>query len=126
MKDFSYKIAVRIQQEHIEVIPYLINLPKVYQIPQATTLQPWKSIQVSGLEPLEHILGINVLQKAFMAGLLEVINAVLVSCSKEGDAVSQELFALKVTVNVVEEGPAGIKGHVRDVHGGECLLLEVV
>ena len=126
MKDFSYKIAVCIQQEHIEVIPYLVNLPKVHQIPKATTLEPWKSVQVRGLEPLEHILGINVLQKAFMACLLEVSNVVLVSCSKEGKAVSQELFGLKVAVNVVEESPAGIKGHVGDVHGGERLLLEVV
>uniref|UniRef100_A0A0A9G5U3 Uncharacterized protein n=1 Tax=Arundo donax TaxID=35708 RepID=A0A0A9G5U3_ARUDO len=126
MEHLSHQVPLRRLQEHVEVIVHLVHLPEIHQEPQAAVLQLRQPVQVRGLEPLEHVAGVNVLQQAFMARLLEVGDVVLVGGPEEGQPVGEELFAVQIAIDVVEEGPARVEGHVGDVHGGELLLLEVV
>lgn len=126
MEHLGHEVALRRLQEHVEVVVHLVHLPEVHQEPQAAALELWQPIQVRGLESLQHIARVNILEQALVAGFLQVGDVVLVGGPEECQPVREELLLAQVTVDVVEEGVACIQGHVGDVHGGELLLPEVM
>ena len=126
MEHLGHEVPLRRLQEHVEVVVHLVHLPEVHQEPQAAALEPRQPVQVRGLEPLQHVASVDVLQQALVAGLLQVSHVVLVGRPEERQPVREELLAAQVAVDVVEEGVARLQGHVGDVHSGELLLPEVV
>lgn len=126
LKHFSHQVPVRHLKERVEFILHLVHLPELDQEPEAAILEPLQPVQVPRLEPLDHVPSVDVLEQALEARLLEVGDVILVRGAEEGQPVREELLAAQVAVDVVEEAPARVEGHVGDVDRGELLLLEVV
>ncbi|TVU05375.1 hypothetical protein EJB05_48534 [Eragrostis curvula] len=104
LKHFSHQIPLSRLEEQVEIVMHLIHLPEIHQEPQATVLELRQAVQMRGLEPFEYIARVNVLQQALMACLLEVGDVILVGSPEESQPVGEELFAVQIAIDEVEEG----------------------
>lgn len=123
MKNFRYQIPVSTLHKHIEIIPNIKYLTELHQIPHTTRFQLRQPIQRRTLQPLEHILGINILQKTLVAHLLQVADVVFIGSSEKCEAVGEKFFVLDAAVNVVQKRVAGFDRHVSDIDGGKLFFF---